>query len=67
MTNTKTVRTNVTSNDLCAAQGGIQPGIQGTDNVWVTCPVAYSATKITAEDIVNDSAITVVGAPSHDK
>lgn len=59
--NTKTVQTTVTMEQLAAATGGMGGG---SAHVWVECPVSYDPARITADDIVNDSQIRQVDAPS---
>jgi hypothetical protein len=62
MTATKIVKTNVTDEQLVAAQGGIN----GNEHevLWVDCPADYNVDRITATDIVHDNQIRVVPEPA---
>jgi len=59
----KIVRLRVTDADVVAAQGGTggRP-----IRLWVEMPVEYDAEAVTADDIANDPALTVVPGPVAD-
>jgi len=56
----KIIKTKITTDELTEAQGGYDPDVGITATVWVECPDGYTAEDITAEDIINDSQISVV-------
>ncbi|MGE5803371.1 MAG: hypothetical protein ACM358_14085 [Gemmatimonadota bacterium] len=60
---TKIVKTNVTHEQLVAAQGGINGGDYP---LWVECPDDYDVALITATDIVHDDQIRTVDEPETD-
>jgi hypothetical protein len=61
-----TVRLTLTAADIAAAQGGVDP-LDDRTPIWVEIPSDYDAAAITADDVVRDPAITVVGDPEDDE
>jgi hypothetical protein len=55
----KTVRLTITAADLIEAQGGVDPICDQT-RIWVEIPADYDPEAITAADVIDDPAITVV-------